>query len=231
MELAPNKSFTLALSGQDLFILRRLVDDSLHIPLARAMEKEAGRDAALLTLTGKPVVRDKHAPENVVKRMNLGKKKRVRACRWPSTPEARARVNDRTKERRAQNLPSPFDSGRLSSDGGAYLPSNKEKTLLASLRLKIAAQLALDPTELSVPKAVVSCVASDTGTGSLHKQTGICVQVSVNDSSKVEVQPHDPLSERMGLGDAFAFDASTGYKFPVGDWKGRLFFTAKGDPL
>ena len=74
-------------------------------------------------------------------------------------------------------------------------------------------------------------MASDTGTGSLHKQTGICVQVSVNDSSKVEVQPHDPLSERMGLGDAFAFDASTGYKFPVGDWKGRLFFTAKGDPL
>ena len=69
MELAPNKSFTLALSGQDLSILRRLVDDSLHIPLARAVEKEAGRDAALLTLTGKPVVRDKHAPENVVKRI------------------------------------------------------------------------------------------------------------------------------------------------------------------
>ena len=46
------------------------------------------------------------------------------------------------------------------------------------------------------------------------------------------MQPvYDPFGERMRLGDAFAFDASTGYKFPVGDWKGRLFFTAKGDPL
>ena len=226
-----SKTFRLELSGEDLSILRRVVDESLHIPQARAVERVSGRDEALQTLTGKPVVRDRQAPGNVVKRMNLGKKKRIRPCQWPSEPEDRARVKERTKERRAQNLPSPFASGRISRDGGAYLPSLKEQKTLTELKAKISARLALNPGELSVPKAVVSCVASDTEQS--HRQTGMCVQISVNEcDSKVEVQSMlEPSGGSMRLGDAFAFDASTRFRFPVGDWKGRLFFTARGDPL
>jgi len=177
------KCFKLALSVDEISALRRLVDESLQIPQARALERQMGdnKEQALSVLTGKPVIRDKHVPGNVVKRINLGiKKKAARACQWPSRAEDRAKVNARTAERRSKGLLSPFASGRLSKDGRAYLPSLKEQKLLNSLRKNISDQLAIDPTDLSVPKAVVSCIANDTESArQLHKQTGVCVQVSM----------------------------------------------------
>jgi len=139
----PNaKSFKLQLSAEDLSTLRRVVADSLHVRQARIALKAKGRKEALLELKGKAVMRDKLAPGDVVKRMNIGnKKKRVRPCQWPSKPEDRKRVNERTKERRAQNLPSPFASGRISNDGDMYLPSLKEQKLLNTLRTNISQQL------------------------------------------------------------------------------------------
>ena len=226
-----SKSFTLQLSAEDLSTLRRVVDDSLNVTQARTALKAEGRKEALQQLKGEVVMRDKLAPSDIVKRMNIGnKKKRTRPCQWPSRPEDRARVNNRTKERRAQNLPSPFASGRISNDGDVYFPSFKEQKLLNTLRTNISEALALDPAALSVPKAVVSVVGTNMPR-SLHRQTGMCIQLSINQCDKVDVSGETPASN-MPSGEAFAFDTSVGYRMPAGgELKGKLFFTAHGDPL
>lgn len=234
------KTFTLALSSEEVSALHRLVDESLHIPQARALEKEVGgnKEQVLSVLTGKSVMRDRQTPGNIVKRINLGiKKKTHRACQWPKLSEDRAKVNARTAERRAKGLLSPFASGRLSKDGQAYLPSLKEQKLLNTLREKVSQQLELEPAALSVPKAVVSCI-EDGGdlARPLHRQTGVCVQVSISHGcDRVEVvQPTGvgaPSGGSMRGGEALAFDASVGYRMPVGHLRSNLFFTARGDPI
>ena len=229
------RTFNIAVSGEDLATLRNVVDESLRVPSAMASEGEVGRENALEKLTGKKVMRDQ-APGNVVKRIDLGvKKKRTgRPCGWPSLREDRARVNERMNERRAQGLPSPFDAGRLSVDGSAYIPSRKEEQALRRIRSEISQQLAIDPTELSVPKAVVSCVAPDTeAPRPLHRQAGLCIQVAVNGGdSKVEVMTSTGAEGgALQQGEVFAFDARQAHRMPMGDYNRELFFTAKGDPI
>ena len=230
-----SKTLALSLSIEEVSALRRLVDASLQIPQARAL---SNREQAMSVLTGKPVICDQQAPGNVVKRIHLGtKQKRVRACHWPSLKVDRAKVNARTKERRAQNKPSPFASGRLSKDGRVYLPSRKDQKLLNTLRKGISQQLEMEPEALSIPKAVVSCIEEDDELARpVHTQTGVCVQISCSSGcNKVEVVQStgagQPTGGSMRAGEALVFDASVGYRMPVGHLQGNLFFTAKGDPL
>ena len=228
-----NQTFSIALSADDADVLRRAVDSSLRIPHAKDVEMENGRDQAVESIAGKRVMRD-DSTCNVVKRMYFGKKKRIRTktC-WPNTPEARAKVNARTQERRRQNLPSPFASGRLSNDGDAYIPSLQEKTLLESISSRLVQHLDLAPGEMSRPKAVVSMVSESDTHRPFHRQAGLCIQcLTHGEGAKVEVTTsNESTGSDLHTGDVFVYNARQLHRMPEGDWNRALFFTAKGSPL
>ena len=230
--MAQNETFGIALSSDDMAVLRRAVDSSLRVSQAKHVETEHGREKAIKTIAGKRVMRD-GTTCNVVKRIYFGKKKRKRKSYWPKTPEARAKVNARTKERRQQNLPSPFLNGRLSKDGDTYIPSLREKKLLESIRSRLSQHLEIAPGELSRPKAVVSMVSSGSeASRPFHRQAGLCIQCSTHGGAKVEVITSDEAAGTdYQQGDVFVYNARQLHRMPHGDWNRGLFFTANGNPL
>ena len=224
----------LHFSTEELTTLHKLVEASLKIPDAKAKEGE-GREKVLEALGGKSVMQYSQAHGNIVKRINLGiKQGRKRKCGWPSLPDDRAKVNERTAERREQGKPSPFNQGRPSIDGTAYIPSKKDTKLLKKLGDRISQNLNLNPEQMGVPKAVVSMQDPESERSDrLHRQAGICIQVAVKDgTSKVQVfSRNNHTGGAMQKGDVFSFDGQKGHTMPIGDWKTDIFFNAKCDPL
>ena len=225
--------FTIPFEAEDLSAIRKAVDDAVKYREAKAVEAAAGRTKALQALAGKSVMRDPMCPDSlrsVVKRMPLGtRKKKGQPSNWPSKKEDREKVRKRTEQRRANGLASPFVEGRLSSDGKVYIPSLREAKTLKRVSARIAEHLAIDPSELSVPKAVVSCVEPSDFI-QRHRQSGTCIQLAIRHGTKkihvIESQTIPIADADMNCGDVFAFSGTEAHRMPPTAWQRDLFFTA-----
>jgi len=104
----------LALTPVELGLLRGACDGVLNVPHAKATAQAFGRKRALEVLPGRdvePAALATH-PDNAVKARPLDmkprQKKRSGRSNWPKTAAERSRVKQRTLERRAAGLDSPF---------------------------------------------------------------------------------------------------------------------------
>ena len=231
IELHMAHCFTLELSKEELNVISSVVDNSLNVQPALA---EPDRDTAVKTLGGDQIMRDKKFPECVIKRkkIRLHSNEPKKQSNWPIPKEARERLKSRTAELRAQGVPSPF--GRVSASGKEYLPSPRQKIVLAKLKAQVATLVGTGPDALSTPQAVVSMIPTGSTDRRLHTRDGMGVTISVRDNTKpleIMIGGGPPVApDLLEAGEAIAFDRRHGHREPEGDWRRTLFFSHGKEP-
>ena len=226
------KSFSLNLAKEELELIARVVDQSLNVQTALA---EPTRDKAIDVLSGKRIMRDKGNPKNIVKRRSIrlsATDKRIKKSNWPTQKEKRARLNERTAERRAAGIPSPF-VGRVSVLDGDYIPAPREKTLLLKMKKQVADLVGTQTDSISSPLAVVS-MSSGGSERCFHTRKGLGVSINLHDDTPALqiVVGTAPLAttDLLAAGRAQAYDRSLAHREPDVDFRRTLFFKA-GDVL
>ena len=226
--------FSLPLSRDEVGLVQEAVDDSLNYQDAFIMGWMQGRDKGIDTLTGSQIMHDTRNPSNVIKRVKLRldhpyKRASKRKSGWPATRQARDKVRRRTAELRAQNIPSPFVTGRMSVDGDGYIPTPRQKAVLRKAQAQVALLVGADVDALSPPHALVSMINSggDERRSFTGRERGIAISVRPG-TAACEIESLDggmEIPDPLDAGEGLVFDRHRAHREPRGDYRRVLTFT------